>query len=520
METKKKITAKSVITTILFVLFIILLGTIAVTGRLLFESLKWLRDAWGDVSFTTAVFQMQTPMIGVDSNIVNEYVEAAVVPTILLCGIPLVINLVIALLIRHFHFFIPVSGRKKERKLTYRFFMAYGALLVILASWIDVPAVAEDTGMDDYIANSLKGGSSFYQDYYVYPEKVSLTFPEKKRNLVMIYMESMETTYASTDVGGGKPENYIPNLTQLAFDNAFFSDSAELGGCTQTFGSSWTIAAMLASTSGVPYVIPVEDNSMINYTSFLPGLTALGDILEENGYSNYFCCGSDARFGGRRLYLTDHGDYHFCDFLFALDNGYVPEDYSYGWGMEDKKVFMMAKAELSRAAASDEPFNFTILTADTHFPDGITCEDCDYSMEENQYGMCISCSDRHVAAFVHWMQKQDWYENTTVVLIGDHLSMNETFWDDLPAGYERHMYDCFLNLPAGLNERHMKSRQFSNEDYFPTILAAMGVQIEGERLGLGTNLFSEEETVLEEVGSDRYNDELATNMTYITAHFD
>ena len=35
-----------------------------------------------------------------------------------------------------------------------------------------------------------------------------------------------------------------------------------------------------------------------------------------------------------------------------------------------------------------------------------------------------------------------------------------------------------------------KNRDFSTLDFFPTTLASLGVQIEGDRLGLGTNLFS------------------------------
>ena len=35
---------------------------------------------------------------------------------------------------------------------------------------------------------------------------------------------------------------------------------------------------------------------------------------------------------------------------------------------------------------------------------------------------------------------------------------------------------------------------------FPTILASMGVEIEGDRLGLGTNLFSGKPTLIERDG--------------------
>ena len=37
-------------------------------------------------------------------------------------------------------------------------------------------------------------------------------------------------------------------------------------------------------------------------------------------------------------------------------------------------------------------------------------------------------------------------------------------------------------------------------DIFPTTLACIGARIEGNRLGLGTNLFSEEQTLAEKYG--------------------
>ena len=38
---------------------------------------------------------------------------------------------------------------------------------------------------------------------------------------------------------------------------------------------------------------------------------------------------------------------------------------------------------------------------------------------------------------------------------------------------------------------------------FPTILASIGVKIEGEKLGLGTNMFSGEKTLFEENGGEK-----------------
>ena len=55
------------------------------------------------------------------------------------------------------------------------------------------------------------------------------------------------------------------------------------------------------------------------------------------------------------------------------------------------------------------------------------------------------------------------------------------------------------------NENMGSEREYTTLDMFPTTLAAMGVQIEGNRLGLGVNLYSGEHTLLEEYGEDYLN---------------
>jgi phosphoglycerol transferase len=51
-------------------------------------------------------------------------------------------------------------------------------------------------------------------------------------------------------------------------------------------------------------------------------------------------------------------------------------------------------------------------------------------------------------------------------------------------------------------------------DMFPTVLASIGCKIEGERLGLGTNLFSNKETLFEELGSEYVNDVFRQKSTF------
>lgn len=48
-----------------------------------------------------------------------------------------------------------------------------------------------------------------------------------------------------------------------------------------------------------------------------------------------------------------------------------------------------------------------------------------------------------------------------------------------------------------MKPKEEKNRQFTTMDFFPTVLASIGVTIEGDRLAVGTNLFSEVQILAE-----------------------
>lgn len=241
--------------------------------------------------------------------------------------------------------------------------------------------------------------------------------------------------------------------------------------------------------------------------SFFPGITSLGDILEAAGYNQGLLIGSEATFGGRELYFTTHGNYHMWDYNYYSSNGSLPEGYRVWWGYEDDYLFDFAKDKLTEMSREEEPFNLTMLTVDTHFEDGYVCEDCPDTFGDDQYANVMACSSKKVAEFIEWVQQQDFYENTTIIISGDHPTMDSDFCEDVPEDYERKVYTAYINAPISPEEPFY--RNFSTFDQFPTTLAALGVQIEGERLGLGTNLFSHIPTLTERYGNDTMNAELS-----------
>ena len=117
-----------------------------------------------------------------------------------------------------------------------------------------------------------------------------------------------------------------------------------------------------------------------------------------------------------------------------------------------------------------------------------------------------------------WIQAQPFYDNTTIIIVGDHESMDNGYFERMvDEDYQRLLYNCFINTPT--KAKKATNRQFAAEDLFPTTLAAIGCTIEGEHLGLGTNLFSGAKTLTELMGFAHFNDELAKASDYYEKHF-
>lgn len=358
--------------------------------------------------------------------------------------------------------------------------------------------------------------SDFIRYHYADPHTTKLTFPEEKRNLIYIFLESMENTYADPSAGGPIITNFTPELTALANTNVSFSNTSRVGGAYVYTGSTWTAAAMVTQTSGVIIKVPLTADTYSGENGYMPGIVSIGEILEKEGYQQTLLLGSDAAFASRDSYFTEHGNYEIIDINILKEQGRLPEDYHEWWGFEDQKLFQYAKEELTRLAKSNQPFNFTMLTADTHFPDGYVCSLCEDIYKE-QYTNVLSCSSEQIYAFISWIQEQPFYENTTIVLSGDHFTMDPTFLDDIEGNYVRTIYNCIINTP--IEPIQEKNREFATFDMFPTTLAAMGVKIEGDRLGLGTNLFSDKKTLTEYYGFEMLDEELQKNSEFYNTQF-
>jgi len=460
-------------------------------ANFLFFLTVWLAGKYDQVYVDQLIFQLKSSSEGIDGKLMNS--------ATIRVGLFGVVMTMIEVIFFHFASRLRMF---KNRALTFSLAILLFSTLLFDAK-LNVLAYF-DTAVEE---------SDFIEDHYVNPREVSLKFPAQKRNLIYIFLESMENTFADTTAGEPITADYIPHLTALADQNINFSNTAGLGGAYSYLGTTWTAAAMATQTCGVPVKMELtaDEDAYGAGDDFLPGITSIGEILANEGYKQCLLVGSDADFHGRKEYFLRHGNYEIVDTDSLKASGRLAPDYYEWWGFEDQKLFAYAKEELTRLSSSGQPFNFTMLTADTHFPDGYECPLCP-DLYEEQYANVLTCSSQQVYDFILWIKQQPFYENTTIVISGDHLTMDAHFLEDVDIDYTRTIYNCIINSAAvPLQE---KERLFGTFDMFPTTLAAMGVEIPGDRLGLGTNLFSAKLTLTETFGYEKLDEEIQKNSDF------
>ena len=408
---------------------------------------------WGDVCFEQILVHVGQGVSQAGKEVIKGYLLWALLPAFVLC-------IVLALLINKNRLLLAIA-------FLCLIYPVYKTQLISFLIYQNTP-------------------TALYEDEYVDPAKIDFHFPDKKRNLIVLYMESMEKDYANPELVG---QNLLPNLSKLAEENISFD------GFHQLENQDYTIAAMVSSFCSVPFRYAPNKNYTV-YNNFLPQLVCYPTILEQHGYKTYFLKGAGLEFARTGIFLTAHG---FKDIV-----GREEMKESYGvdwkkfqgtsWGLRDRNLFNLAKQRLSELAASNQPFLFSLLTLDTHGPDIYLDKQCPQSFNDDRD--VIFCADTLMAEFIDWIKQQDFYKNTTVVILGDHI-----YTGNNPL-YPKHENREIVNIILNPSDTALttQERKWTTFDLAPTILQAIGVDVPDGKFGLGRSLFSPNPTLREKMG--------------------
>lgn len=308
-----------------------------------------------------------------------------------------------------------------------------------------------------------------FAEQYVDPRRVQLQ-EGLRRNLILIYAESLEETYGDRTIFG---RDLLAPLNTVG--------GQRFGDYEPAPGTNWTVAAMVATQCGVPlkvyseYDIKRRDGERV----FLPRATCLGDLLQARGYRNVFMGGAPLSFAGKGSFLRDHGyvETHGRDewHKSGVQAGELNE-----WGLYDSALFERAQARLDQLHAAGQPFNLTLLTLNMHNPHGFLSNRCRAKGARDFEGI-VGCSSEQLAGFVRTVQAKGYLQDTTVVIIGDHLAVPNPVYDKLLQSNARRIF----NLVVTESPLKLGQQELLPFDFYPTLVELAGFRVAGDRLGLG-----------------------------------
>jgi len=328
-----------------------------------------------------------------------------------------------------------------------------------------------------------------------YTEPTILGTPAPPPNLLLLYLESIERTYADRERFGDA----------YAYLDAIGDRGHVFEGVRQIENTGWTMAGMIASQCGTPLMPAglLHDRQFEPLGRVVPGVECLGDLLADHGYRLAYLGGASTAFAGKGIFYEDHG---FETILGReeLTPRLEDPDYVNNWGLYDDSLYDFTIEEIRRLdAADDGPWGVVNLSIAGHAPHGYPARACrerqgEFDGQDILYS--VECSAWLAFDLLDRLEAENLLDNTLVVIASDHLTMRVSVWDELIAG-ERD--NTFMMLGPDVEPGRRTQREASMVDLFPTILEAMGFAIDDHRAGLGVSLLSSSPTLLESYGKDK-----------------
>ncbi len=309
----------------------------------------------------------------------------------------------------------------------------------------------------------------------------------KDQNIVVISLESLQEFAIGLEVNGEEVTPFLNEFIQQCyyFDN-FYQQTAQGKTSDAEF---ITENSLYAANRGSAFYAKAENQ----YES-------LASILNDNGYYTAVFHANEKEFWNREtMYHALEFDYFFDESAYV-----VTEDNSFGWGLTDESFFKQTVDYLKQLP---QPFYTKLLTLTNHYPFEIV-EEYQYispgrtnSEIVNNYVMTVRYLDESLKSFITDLKENGLYENTVIVMYGDHYGLSESYYGDLATLLQeeeitlnRHLdlqrVPFIIHLP-NQEEGEVISSISGHIDMKPTLLNLVGLDV-NDYLSFGQDLFASE----------------------------
>ena len=416
----------------------------------------WIVKNFDHPSFEQIIYHLQFGVEGINAlskNLITKFIKACILG-------PLLLTLILVFRKRIAYIFEKIISLIINNSI----------VLLLLA----VIVFAYNIKLYEYLRRNFSKDDYFAANY-INPKDIAITQIIKPKNLILIYVESLENSFRDSEIFSENLLIKLDEIPGISFENY-----------RQSTGAEWTVAGIVATQCGVP--LKTFFSKMLESVNYvLANTICLGDILKEQGYKNIFVNGMDANFAGTGNFFSNHGYDEIYDKKEILAKGFTYEYMkSIGNGIHDNDIFNLAKSIITENEQGNIPYNLTILTLDTHFPEGTPSEQCKYK-NKKQLERSVLCTVDALVDLVNYIKIKGYLDNTDIVILGDHLFMANDQQKINLFYKDRKIYNLFIS-----NDKLIPNRsEILHFDMFPTILYKLGFLVPDGKVGLGYSGFGD-----------------------------
>lgn len=367
------------------------------------------------------------------------------------------------------------------------FFTAYDAFQT--AQNNHVKASADESNLVDIVEFAEENNAAPNAEYFGEAEG---------RNVIVIAMESVQQfviDYELEDENGEKHE-VMPFVNSLFHDQSSYSFNNFYHQVGQGKSSD---AEVLGENSlyGLPQGSAFQTLGSTNTFHAAPNV-----LKQEAGYTSAAFHGNVGSFWNRNDTYQQFGYDYFFDSAFYDVSG----DNSMEYGLKDKLFFNESAQYLEQLP---QPFYSKFITVTNHFPYPLDEQNAGFPTAQtndetiNQYFATANYADQAIEEFFNYLKDSGLYENSVIVLYGDHygisnmrnpelatlLGENPEEWGDFQ-NTQMQKVPMIIHVP-GADNGEVVEKTSGQVDMLPTLMHLLGIETD-EYLFMGQDILSEE----------------------------
>ncbi|NMH69688.1 LTA synthase family protein [Bacillus sp. RO3] len=317
---------------------------------------------------------------------------------------------------------------------------------------------------------------------YIEPHK-GMFGVAKDKNLIMVSLESLQSFVINGEMNG---QEITPFLNEFIGESYYFDHFYH-----QTQQGKTSDSEFLLDNSLYPL-----NRGAVFFTHSGNEFESMTEKLGENGYYTTAMHANNKSFWNRDIMYDSLGYERF----YSLPDYEVTEENSVNWGMKDIPFFEQSVEHMKQMP---QPFSTKMITLTNHYPFTLDEEDKfidAYTSKDgtvNRYFQTVRYMDEAVKNFITDLKESGIYENSVIVMYGDHYGISENHNKAMSeylgkevtpfVSTQLQRVPMIIHIPG--QEGKTISKVAGQIDLKPTILHLLGIETK-EDIQFGSDIFS------------------------------